>query len=87
MAVTGEQPPTRPPTATEYTEAGRPWFDYYGGDAEVISVSEKLSGIKSVAHIANDKGDELKENQTFNVNRIIRLRRGRPNKVREYSCG
>ncbi len=32
-AITGERPPTEPPTAKEYTEAGLPWFDYYGGDA------------------------------------------------------
>ena len=56
MAVTGEQPPTRPPTAKQYTEAGLPWFDYYGGDAEVISGAEKLAGIKSVAQIAGEQG-------------------------------
>ena len=28
-AITGEEPPTAPPTASEYTDAGLPWFDYY----------------------------------------------------------
>src|SRR5580765_1747087 len=32
-AITGEAPPTRPPTAKDYTRAGYPWFDYY--DAEL----------------------------------------------------
>ena len=31
MAITGERPPTEPPTAQDYTACGLPWFDYYGG--------------------------------------------------------
>ena len=27
--ITGETPAARPPTATDYTKAGLPWFDYY----------------------------------------------------------
>jgi hypothetical protein len=27
--ITGETPPTKPPTAADYTKAGLPWFDYY----------------------------------------------------------
>ncbi len=85
MAVTGEMPPTSPPNAKQYTEAGLPWFDYYGGDAEVISGAEKLSGTKSVAQIAGEKGDELSGNQTVKVKNVVRVRGRRANQVREYS--
>lgn len=85
MAVTGEQPPTGPPTATEYTEAGLPWFDYYGGDVEAISGAEKLSGIKSVAQIAGEKGDELAGNETVEVRNVVKVRGRRANQVREFS--
>ena len=87
MAITDEQPPTRPPNAKQYTEAGLPWFDYYGGDAEVISAAEKLSDIKSVAQIADEKGDELPGNETVEVDHVVRLRGSRTNQVREYSGG
>ena len=85
MAVTSEPPPTRPPNAKEYTEAGLPWFDYYGGDAEVISGAEKLSGIKSVGQIAGEKGDELPDSETVAVKNVVRLRGSRANQVREFS--
>ena len=84
MAVTGEQPPTRPPTATEYTNAGLPWFDYYGGDAEVVSGAEKLEGIESVAQIAGEKGNDLHGNETVEVSNVVRVRGRRANQVREY---
>ena len=82
MAVTGEMPPTSPPNAKQYTEAGLPWFDYYGGDAEVISGAEKLTGIKSVTQNADEKGDELPGNETVKVTDVIRLRDSRTNQVR-----
>lgn len=87
MAVTGEPPPTRPPTARQYTEAGLPWFDYYGGDAEVITGAEKLSGIKSVAQIAGEMGDELPGNETVEVSNVVTVRGTRANQVREYVDG
>ena len=36
MAITGEKPPVEPATAADYTRAGLPWFDYYGGDAKAV---------------------------------------------------
>ena len=87
LDITGEPPPTMPPTAKEYTEAGLPWFDYYGGDAKAISGAEKLKGIKSVAQFDTEKGDEPQENETFDVNRVIRLRGKNENLVREYTEG
>ena len=85
MSITGEPPPTRPPTSRQYTDAGLPWFDYYGGDAEVISGTEKLAGIKSVAQIADEKGDELPGNEPVEVSNVVKVGGTRANQVREFS--
>ena len=37
------------PTAAAYTDAGLPWFDYYGGDLNALEGSEKLANLDSVA--------------------------------------
>ena len=87
LDIIGEPPPTMPPTAKEYTEAGLPWFDYYGGDAKAISGTEKFKGIKSVAQIDADAGGESNENETLDVNHVIRLRGRNGNQVREYTEG
>ncbi len=52
MAITGERPPTRPPTAHEYAEAGLPWFLYYDGDREALAGAERLAGLRSVGETA-----------------------------------
>ena len=49
LAVCGVEPPTLPPTAAEYTNAGLPWFDYYGGDLKALEGSAKLANLDSVA--------------------------------------
>ena len=85
LDITGEPPPTRPPTAKEYTEAGLPWFDYYGGDAKAIAGAEKLKRVKSVTQIDTEKGNEAPQNETLVVNHIIRLRGGNGNQVREFT--
>ena len=88
MAITGERPPTEPPTARQYTKAGLPWFDYYGGDAEVVAGAEKLKVVKSVAQIVKEKGDTpLPENETLDIPHVIRLRGKGTNQVREYPTG
>ncbi len=88
MAITGERPPTEPPTARQYTKAGLPWFDYYGGDAEVVAGAEKLKVVKSVAQIAKEKGDTpLSENETLDIPLVIKLRSRETNQVREYPAG
>ena len=58
MAITGERPPTSRPAARSYTEAGLPWFDYYGGDVAAVDGAEKFQGIASVAKIAEQKGTD-----------------------------
>ncbi len=73
-AITGEDPPTTPPTAEEYTEAGLPWFDYYS-DAAALEGSKKLGGMKSVAEMGKDKGDvPLPENTSVTPGNVVQLR-------------
>jgi hypothetical protein len=47
-AITGQAPPTTPPTAKQYAKAGLPWFHYYDETAVPLPGSEVLSGVKSV---------------------------------------
>jgi len=51
MGLTGEEPPIESYTAHEYTEAGLPWFEYYGGDKVAIDGGKRLGKIKSVKNI------------------------------------
>ena len=54
--VTGEAPPTQPPTAKHYTDAGLPWFDYYK-DAAALDGGAPLKVIDSVAALGIKKGE------------------------------
>ena len=42
FAVTGAEPPNKPPTAADYSKAGLPWFDYYGGDKAALEGANVL---------------------------------------------
>jgi hypothetical protein len=76
-AITGVHPPTTPPTAEEYTRRGLPWFEYYGGDAEVLTGSRKLGGLTSVAQMGKKKGDvPLPENESVDPQHVVHLREG-----------
>jgi hypothetical protein len=57
--ITGEPPPTRPPTAADYTRAGLPWFDYYASDVETLGGAQPLAVVKSVGELAAEKGDQV----------------------------
>ncbi len=82
MAVTGERPPTEPPTAQSYAARGLPWFDYYGGDARAVAGSDKLRGLTSVVRQAEAKGQgPLPDNETIAAPPVIAL--GKPRRVRE----
>lgn len=50
--ITAEQPPTKPPSADDYTRAGLPWFDYYDDSATALDGAERLRQVKSVSKIA-----------------------------------
>jgi len=74
-SIVGEDPPTVPPTAKEYTEAGLPWFEYYNDDADALAGAKTLDGLKSVATLGNEKGDvPLPENEKCDPDNIIKLR-------------
>ncbi len=84
MAMTGERPPTEPPSAKDYTDAGMPWFSYYGGDAEAVTGAEKFKSLKSVTAMGEQKGEApLPENESLDVERIIALRAAGAIEVRE----
>jgi hypothetical protein len=84
-AITGEAPPTVPPTAAEYTRAGLPWFDYYDADRRALEGGDKLRGVKSVVEIGKAKGDvPLPENESVDPTNVVKLRAGlRKDEVRE----
>ncbi len=74
--ITGEAPPTRSPTAAQYTAAGLPWFDYYGEGATVDG-SPILAGLESVAQVGKKKGETpLPENEPVHGETIVKLRAG-----------
>ena len=86
MAATGERPPTLPPSAKEYTDAGFPWFEWYGGDAEAVSGAEKLASLASVAELGKRKGEKpLPENEGTRVARSRTIRRNGDTRVREFA--
>ena len=76
-AITGQQPPTVPPTAAEYTSHGLPWFEYYDDSAAAIAGTKALKGLKSVAQLGKEKGDvPLPENESIDSDNIVKLRAG-----------
>jgi hypothetical protein len=76
--ITGEAPPTRPPTAADYTKAGLPWFDYYAADLETLAGAPALALIKSVAELAAEKGEQaLGPDGEVNPGVVIELGPGR----------
>ncbi len=86
LSITGERPPTEPPSARAYTEAGLPWFDYYAGDAAALAGADKLHGLASVAQTAAAAGDAPPpDNQPLAAPRVVTLRRSDTAQVREPS--
>lgn len=55
--LTGCRPPGKPQTAQDYTDAGLPWFDYYGGDLKALEGAKELAGLDSVAAVKLKKGE------------------------------
>lgn len=85
--ITGANPPTVPPTAKEYTDAGLPWFEWYDDKSKALGGSNILAGLKSIAKKAAAKKDNpLPENESVEVRNVKRLRaRLKPGQVREYA--
>jgi hypothetical protein len=84
-AITGQTPPTAPPTAKQYTKAGLPWFDYYDETATPLAGSATLQGLKSVSELGKQKGDvPLPENEPCVPSAVVKLGKGkRRGQVRE----
>lgn len=83
--VTGAEPPTVPPTAKEYTQAGLPWFDYYAADLRPVEGSGILRALRSIAGLAAGKGDNpLPENESVVPRPVVPIHAPRSgDKVRE----
>jgi len=47
QTLADEAPPTKAPSAADYTKAGLPWFDWYS-DSPAINGSSTLAGLKTV---------------------------------------
>ena len=72
MAITGEHPPTVPPTAQQYAKAGLPWFDYYDADHAAIAGAEELAGLTSVKEMGEELSKSpLPENESSNVPVVV----------------
>jgi hypothetical protein len=84
-AITGEAPPTIPPTAKQYANAGLPWFDYYDDSAKPVAGSGVLSKLKSVLGMGKQKRETpLPENESCEPQHTVGLKPKRsPNEVRE----
>jgi hypothetical protein len=83
-AITGEAPPTEPPSPADYAAAGLPWFDYYGGDKAALAGANKLAKLKSVKAMGEKKGETpLPENESVEPGPVITLGEARTTVVRE----
>lgn len=75
-AITGEQPPTTPPTAEEYTRRGMPWFEYYSEGSEAIEGSEVLEKLKSVLRMGREKGrNPIRGGGGIDPRNVVRIRK------------
>ena len=83
--ITGQAPPSRPPTAKQYTNAGYPWFDYYDTEQKALDGSKTLASVKSVRQKGEEKRcDPLPENESVSISNLVKLRSGlKPHQVRE----
>jgi hypothetical protein len=83
-SITGQEPPTTPPTAAEYTRAGLPWFEYYS-DRPAAEAGGVLGMLKGILQLGAEKGDApLPENESVSPENILHLRSGlKPGQVRE----
>lgn len=55
--ITESEPPTAPPTAKEYTEAGLPWFEYYDDACKALPGSQTLANLKSVSEMSGKSSE------------------------------
>jgi hypothetical protein len=85
-AITGEDPPTVPPSAKDYARAGLPWFDTYRDGTPLGALDKLAKKLRSIAQLAEQEGKQpLEDNESLDVaDKVIRLRAGLArNQVRE----
>ena len=81
FSIAGVEPPTMPPTAKNYSDAGLPWFDYYDGDRAALKGAKKLAGMHSLAAKSWQAGvGPVAGNEAANP-QVVKTLTGRP--VRE----
>ena len=72
LVITGEAALDMPPSASEYTKAGLPWFEYYGKDQEGLPGGKPLTQVKSVSSIFKQTtGANLPDSEDISVNTIM----------------
>ena len=71
-AVTGTEPPTKPPTAKEYSDRGLPWFDYYAETPAVDGGGALGKSLKSLAEVSAEKGEALFSEEKSVVPAVVR---------------
>jgi hypothetical protein len=75
-AVTGAEPPQKPPTAKDYNAAGLPWFEYYS-DKPAIGGSQTLAGLASIgAKILQKTGKPFKDNESVTPVKVKPIKAG-----------
>jgi hypothetical protein len=85
--ITGEYPPTMPPTAKDYSDAGLPWFEYYADNPDIkpLKGSKELASLKSVTEKGEIKGESpLPENDSVDSMNVIHIKGKTDDIVREY---
>lgn len=74
MVATGKQSHGKPPTASDYTNCGLPWFDYYDDSLKAIEGAKKLAGLDSVAAKTIKLGNKpLAANQSIKPQTVVSL--------------
>ncbi len=77
-AVTGQNPPTRPPTAEDYTDEELPWFDYYNENLRAVSEPRRrpnrLNQLESLATLMPKKGlGDLPDNAPVAPKHVVKI--------------
>jgi hypothetical protein len=74
LALTGQAPPTAPPSAEAYARAGLPWFALHGGDRPALPGAGALRRLLSVAERhAAQTGQTLPGSQDVQTGPPVRL--------------
>jgi hypothetical protein len=77
-AITGEAPPSLPPTARNYAKAKLPWFDYYG-ETPAVEGATTLENLLSVVGMGKKKGETpLPENESAEASVVVPLGPAKP---------